>query len=146
MSRPDWSLITFAAANVAAILLIPDTLFIWLLVVDLIAGGLVLGAMYLAAEQRADRGEDVNVALRVRTIAAEQKAVRLQAELDVAYESLGAVLDEHALCPAPTVLPLRSALRANRPDLRAVPAQRRSPDEEWNDLARAIEDETGGGA
>jgi hypothetical protein len=79
--RGNTALWTILCANVGAIFVIPPEAFVWLLVVDLIAGGIVLGFMYLRAEERADHEAGVNIGLSIQLRAAASRNLKLNREV-----------------------------------------------------------------
>lgn len=79
--RGNAALWAFLAANVVAIFILPYEAFVWQLVVDLIAGGIVLGFKYIDADQRADREADANMGLSIGLRGAARRNVALKREV-----------------------------------------------------------------
>lgn len=126
----DWCLIIIGTATAAGVLFLPDVLYPWLLVADLLAGCAALGYLYLDADHRAEREADENFALRFDLAGAQQTI----AELDQENARLHMELTEAQLLGGGVV---------RVPFLRVVPPSEEVTGYEWPAIMRAVEGETG---
>jgi hypothetical protein len=152
--RGNTALWTILCANIGAIFVVPPEAFVWLLVVDLITGSIVLGFMYLRAEERADHEAGVNIGLSIQLRAAAARTLKLKREvrrIDAIRERvvaenhrlLNEVFDLHLKL---TEAELAAGIGADVvpvPLLKYVPASHEVSDYEWPAIARVLEIEGG---
>jgi hypothetical protein len=131
----DWCLIVIGGSTAVGVLTLPDALFPWLLVADLLAGCACLGVLYLESEHRLNREADANFDLRFDLAGAQQTVTRLESECN-AQAAVSADLARRLAEAESTTVRV--------PLLRVVPARRDGSEYEWPAIVRAVEGETGG--